>query len=162
MASFPSPSAQPKMHVGKANRRKRTAEQDHSELDHHMPREYPLTDEFASHEIPGFATRCANTNNKSGFNVVPAHPPAGRLAQPPPYPPCRGYGREVGRDENETSADTATANKTKLVKKEGKNPGIGESMLAGARKGAMAGIANPAQTQSQRNPILTQKQSPGY
>jgi len=161
MPSFPSPSAQPKMHVGKANRPKRTADNGEG-LDRHIPREYPLTDEFASHEIPGFATRRANTNNKSGFNVAPAHPPAGRLAQPPPYSPCRGYGREVGRDEDETSADTATANKTKLVKKEGKNPGIGSKIMSGVRQGAMAGIQNPAQVQTQRNPLLTAKQSPEY
>jgi hypothetical protein len=108
------------MHVGKANRPKRTAE---VQLDHHIPREYPITDEFASQEIPHFAQRRANTNAKTGFNSVPARPPAGRLAQPPPYSPCRGYGREVGRDEDESSADTATANKSKLVRKQGKNPG---------------------------------------
>lgn len=120
MPNFTSPSVAPKMHVGKANRPKRTAE---VQLDHHIPREYPITDEFASQEIPHFAQRRANTNAKTGFNSVPARPPAGRLAQPPPYSPCRGYGREVGRDEDESSADTATANKSKLVRKQGKNPG---------------------------------------
>jgi len=149
MASFPSPSSQPKMHVGKANRPKRSSDGPNNGLTA-QPRDYPITDDFATKkdDFPTFAERHRNTNNKSGFNSKPACPPSGRLAQPPPYDPCRGYGREVGRDEHESSADTATANQTKLVHKEGKNPGYSQmrGMLQRPanqmrRRGGLTGMA---------------------
>ena len=36
------------------------------------PRDYPITDDFASREIPGYAARCESNNRKSGWNTAPA------------------------------------------------------------------------------------------
>jgi hypothetical protein len=89
--SFIAPSASPKARTGKPNRPKRTDE-DATGLSA-QPRKYALTDSFASDKIPSFATRRKNTNNKTGFNVVPSRPPAGRLAERAPAP-SRGSGKE--------------------------------------------------------------------
>jgi len=87
--NFTSPSATPKMHVGKANRPKRTSE---ASIGIKNKPEYPLTDSFASKTIPGFSSRHAKTNGKTGFYTCPAKPPAGRLAQRPKAP-NRGSGK---------------------------------------------------------------------
>jgi hypothetical protein len=68
--------------------------------------EYPITDSFASDSIPSFATRRANTNNKSGFNVIPARSPAGRLANRAETPVSRGSGKVVGRNESGRDANS--------------------------------------------------------
>jgi hypothetical protein len=72
--------------------------------------EYPITDDFASEDIPKYSTRRANTNAKSGFNTTPARPPAGRLAQRPPAEAAEvgrvGRGKEVSRDERRRSGDS--------------------------------------------------------
>jgi hypothetical protein len=88
--------------------------------------EYPITDDFAAKKIPGFAERRANTNAKSGFNTVPAHPPAGRLAQRPPEKAMevsvRGVGKEVGRDERARSGDSHGSGGSHGFRSNGKIP----------------------------------------
>jgi hypothetical protein len=94
--NFTSPNAAaPKMKVGKVNRPKRTSPTG-SGLN---PKpDYPITDSFASKEIPSFTTRRSHTNNKSGWNTTPAKPPAGRLAQTVSGPE-RGRGKTVRFDD---------------------------------------------------------------
>jgi hypothetical protein len=102
--SFTSPSgASPKMKVGKVNRPKRTSPTGPGMA---PTPEYPITDSFASDSIPSFATRRANTNNKSGFNVIPARSPAGRLSNRAETPVSRGSGKVVGRNESGHDANS--------------------------------------------------------
>ncbi len=69
--------------------------------------EYPITDSFSSDSIPSFAERHSNTNNKSGFNTIPARPPAGRLAQRSKNDVNRcASGKEVGKSEAGHDANT--------------------------------------------------------
>jgi len=101
---FASPSSQPKSRSGKPNRPKRSA--DAADGLAAQPRDYPITDSFGSSAIPSFATRRANTNNKSGFNCTPAKPPGSkRLAQRPGDPP-HDRGKVVGRDESSQDANS--------------------------------------------------------
>jgi hypothetical protein len=67
--------------------------------------EYAITDDFASDSIPPFETRHRNTNGKSGFNSIPARPPAGRLAQVTPSV-IREAGKVVGHDESARDANS--------------------------------------------------------
>src|SRR3974390_3160036 len=91
--SFPSPSgAAPKMKVGKVNRPKRSASA--GPVLPSKP-EYPITDDFASREIPSFATRRHNTNNKSGWNTKPGKPQGGRRLAEKVSSPERGRGIEM-------------------------------------------------------------------
>lgn len=99
--SFTSPSGSPaKMKHGRGHPGKDSNRQA-------AKSEYPITDKFASNSIPGFGSRRAHTNAKSGFNVVPARPPAGRLAQRAPTQPItRGVGKEVRRREAGRAANS--------------------------------------------------------
>jgi hypothetical protein len=94
--NFTSPSgAPPKMHVGKVNRPKRAAVVGTAIA----PKpEYPITDSFASSSIPSFATRRANTNNKSGWNTEPSRPPHGGNAEF-----VKVSAPERGRGHNQTA-----------------------------------------------------------
>ena|SRR5271155_1426274 len=67
--------------------------------------EHPITDSFAAKSIPSFAERHRHTNNKSGFNTIPARPPAGRLAQCG-CDPSRGAGKHVGKSEGGHDANS--------------------------------------------------------
>jgi hypothetical protein len=102
---FASPGPSPKARTGKPNRPKRSTE-DATGLSA-QPRVHPITDTFASKTLPGFAERRAHTNNKSGFNTIPARPPAGRLAQrASTFPVSRGSGKEVRRSERSKDANS--------------------------------------------------------
>jgi hypothetical protein len=95
--NFVSPSgATPKMKHGKPNRPKRTAE---VQSPFPVDPEYPITDSFASREIPSFRTRRASDNPKSGFNTVPTKASRSGMAEfVKVSAPERGRGKTVGHD----------------------------------------------------------------
>jgi hypothetical protein len=96
--NFVSPTASTKMKVGKANRPKRTAE-DTTGLNA-QPRTYPITDSFASREIPGFKARRRVDNPKTGWNTKPTHASISGAADfVKVSSPERGRGKTVGKDE---------------------------------------------------------------
>jgi hypothetical protein len=102
--SFTSPSGAPpkEKQVGYGGKGKKCSERGGPFQDNP---EYPISDDFAKEAIPGFTSRHANTNAKSGFNTVPAQPPAGRLAQHVTEV-VREAGKEVVRDERQRDANS--------------------------------------------------------
>ena len=92
--NFTSPN-QPssKMHVGKANRPKRSSEASHGPGSKKL--EYPITDSFASKTLPGFASRRAKDNPKTGFNTQPTKASyTGFVREKRVASPERGRGHE--------------------------------------------------------------------
>jgi hypothetical protein len=67
--SFVAPSASPKMRSGKPNRPK-SCNEDATGLSA-QPRDYAITDSFASKSIPDFGSRKVSSHTKSGFNSKP-------------------------------------------------------------------------------------------
>jgi hypothetical protein len=110
MAAPTQPSSQPKGgRSGRPNRPKKTYEVQYPFAN--AP-EYPITDEFASREIPTFGARRAKDHPKTGWNCVPTRAPIGGFAtiESPPSV-TRGTGKEIRRREAGTSAATYLRNK---------------------------------------------------
>lgn len=69
--------------------------------------EYPITDDFASKEIPKFTVRRRANNPKTGFNCEPAHASRSGLASfERPGAISRGSGKTIRSDEKGISEAT--------------------------------------------------------